>query len=236
MVHALLIGLLVLQAQDTSLRMTGFVRVAGDSRDSSQAWLELAYPVAASGGRVRGFGLTGDAGKWSRYADRYVEVEGRMIAAAVLEATRVREVKPPGEARRDVDPSFTQHATATLAVVPQRIRWRDGSGQPTGVAPSAYYTIRNHGDTPLVFLFSSPDVLCIAVTRYGSGDADWRDAWRPPKPNERVNVEMGAAVRYLAPIPEKAAPTPGRYTAHVSLCGIPDYEVSAEFEVVEAGS
>lgn len=232
--HALLIALLALQAPDTTVRLTGLIRMPGDT-GSTQASLWLPYPVAVASGRVRAVALPGDAGRWSRYADRYVEAEGHILPPATLSVTHIREVKLPGEGRRQVDPSFTQHATVTLAIVPQRVQWQDSAGRPTGVSAVAYYTIRNQGNTPLVFMFSTTDILCMAVTPAGSSDARWRDGWHPTRVSERVNVEMGAVVHYIAPLPERAAPAPGRYTAHASLCGNPDYEVTTEFEVVSPG-
>ncbi len=232
MLNALLAVLLSLQVSDTSVRFTGFV-VASGSGDSAKPQLRLALPLATQTGPVNALTLPGDLKQWSWYMNRYMEAVGRLLLPATLDSPRLREVRPPGEARKEVDPSYTQHATVTLAVVPNRIVWRDSAGHPTGVMAAAYYTVRNKGDTRLVFLFSSTDILCLAVSHAGSGDAQWRDAWRPPKPMDRVEVQMASAVRYLAPIPEVAAPTPGRYTARASLCGVPDYSVTTEFEVVE---
>jgi hypothetical protein len=230
--NALLAVVLSLQTSDTSVRLTGFV-VASGSGDSAKPQLRLTSPLTTKAGLVNALTLPGDLKQWSWYMNRYMEAVGRLLLPATLDAPRLREARPPGEARREVDPSYTQHATVTLAVVPKRIVWRDAAGHPTGVAAAAYYTVRNKGDTRLVFLFTSPDILCLAVGHAGSGDAQWRDAWRPPQPTDRVEVQMASTVRYLAPIPESAAPTPGRYTARASLCGVPDYEVTTEFEVVE---
>jgi len=226
--------LLTLQAPDTTMRVDGFVQeVAVGSGDSTGLQVVLAYPLTLAGTRMRALSLPGGRGRWGRYLDRYVEAEGRIVPPATLESPRVREVSPPGEAHREISPTFTAHAAVTLAVVPRRIVWRDTSGHATGVAAAAYYTIVNHGDVPLDLFSTTQEVLCIAVMRAGSAEAGWRDAWRPPRHGERTRVEMRAVVRYLAPLPERAAPIPGRYTVRVSMCAAPEYEVATEFEVAE---
>jgi hypothetical protein len=230
--NALLAVLLSLQVSDTSVRLTGFV-VASGSGNSAKPQLRLAVPLTTKTGPVNALTLPGDLKQWSWYMNRYMEAVGRVLPPATLDSPRLREVRPPGQARKDVDPSYTQHATVTLAVVPNRIVWRDSAGHPTGVMAAAYYTVLNKGNTQLVFLFSSADILCLAVSHAGTGDAQWREAWRPPRPIDRIDVQMASTVRYLTLIPEIAAPTPGRYTARASLCGVPDYEVTAEFEVAE---
>lgn len=228
--------LLTLQASDTAVRVDGFVQeVAVGSGDSTALQVVLAYPLTLAGNRVRAVSLPGGRSRWGRYLDRYVEAEGRIVPPATLESPRVREVSPPGEAHREISPTFTEHAAITLAVVPRRIVWRDTTGHATGVAAAAYYTILNHGDVPLDLFSTTEEVLCIAVMRAGSAEAGWRDAWRPPRRSERTRVQMRAVVRYLAPLPERAAPIPGRYTVRVSICAAPDYELTVEFEVAEQG-
>jgi hypothetical protein len=237
MLAAATFALLLLQTPDSVLRVRGFVQVDPTAAgDSTRAEVLFAYPLTIGGVRIGALRLPGDAGHWSRYVDRYVEAEGRMLPPLTLSSPRLREVSPAGETRRDVSPSFLQHAALTLSVVPNRIVWRDSAGAPSGVVPVAYFTLTNHGEAPLEFLFSSTDVLCISVGIPGSADPIWREAWRPPHPNTRVSVQMGAVVRYLVPIPERAAPTPGRYTTRVSLCGVSDYEANTEFEVAAPGS
>jgi len=216
---------------DSAVQLNGFVQQG----DSNVAELILAYPLTVAGDsgkrmRLGSLRFAGDPKRWTRLSDRYVSALGRVTWPALLEAQDVRPIPPPGEVNRDVRPSFSEHSVVTLAIVPNRIAWRDAAGRPSGVAPVAYYTVFNHGDAPLQFMFNSNEVLCIEVER--EGYARWRDSWRPPRINERLHVEMGSVVRYLAPLPERAAPTAGHYTAHVSLCGVPDYEVAVDFEVV----
>jgi len=226
--------LLTLQAPDTAVRVDGFVQeVAVGPGDSTALQLVLAYPLTLAGNRMRALSLPGGRSRWGRYLDHHVEAEGRIVPPAFLESPRVREVSPPGEAHREISPTFTQHAAVTLAVVPRRIVWRDTAGMATGVTAAAYYTIVNHSDVPLDLFSTTQEVLCIAVMRTGSAEAGWRDAWRPPRHGERTRVEMRAVVRYLAPLPERAAPIPGRYTVRVSMCAAPEYQVETEFEVAE---
>jgi hypothetical protein len=226
--------LVMLQAPDTAVRVDGFVQeVAVGPGDSTTLQVILAYPLILAGHRLRALSLPGGRGRWGRYLDRYVEAEGRIVPPAILDSARVREVSPPGQAHKEISPTFTEHAAVTLAVVPRRIVWRDTTGQATGVVAAAYYTIVNHGEVPLDFFSTNQEVLCIAVMRAGSAEAGWRDAWRPPPHGERTRMEMRAVVRYLAPLPERAAPIPGRYTVRVSPCAAPEYEVGTEFEVAE---
>jgi len=225
---------LTLQVPDTVVRVDGFVQqVAVGPGDSTEVQVVLAYPLTLAGNRIRALSLPGGRSRWGRYLDRYVAAEGRIVPPATLESPRVREVSPPGEAHREINPTFTEHAAVTLAVVPRRIVWRDTTGHTTGVEAAAYYTIVNHGDVPLDLFSTREEVLCIAVMQAGSAEAGWRDAWRPPRRSERMRVEMRAVVRYLAPLPERAAPIPGRYTVRVSMCAAPEYEVATEFEVAE---
>jgi hypothetical protein len=224
--------LLTLQAPDTAVKLDGFVQqIATRAGDSALAQLVLAYPLSVAGTRQRLLALPGEARRWARYVDRYVEAEGRIVPPATLEAPRLREVSPPGTGRKDVSPTFTERAEIRLAVVPQRILWQDALGNATGVVVTAYFTMVNHGDVPIDFYFGTQGVLCLSVVAAGGREAAWRDAWRPALPSDRVRVQMGAVVRYLAPLPEAAAPAPGRYTLHASLCSSPNYEVTAEFEV-----
>jgi len=234
MFTALAVLLLSLQVPDTAVRLQGFVQqVPVQPGDTTVFRLALAYPLTVAHAAVGTLWLAGERNQWSRYVDRFVEAEGQIVAPATLAPTRVYELPPPGVVHRDISPSYTQHAVLTLAMVPQRIVWRDSTGDPTGVRAVAYYTIANRGDTQLYFVFTTPEILCISVTRAGASNAHWRDAWRPRERAEPwLRVQMGTVVRYLFTLPEAAAPQPGRYTVRVSLCGASDYEMEADFEVI----
>lgn len=226
--------LLSLQVPDSVVRLQGFVEeVPVQPGDTTVFRLALAYPLTVARASVGTLWLTGERTQWSRYVDRFVEAEGRIVAPGALASPRVHELAPPGVVHRDISPSYTQHAVLTLAVVPQQIVWRDSTGDPTGVRAVAYYTIANRGDTQLYFVFTTPEILCISVTRAGASNAHWRDAWRPrERADPWLRVQMGTVVRYLFTLPEAAAPQPGRYTVRVSLCGESDYEMQTDIEVI----
>ncbi|MGH7567913.1 MAG: hypothetical protein ACREL9_02930 [Gemmatimonadales bacterium] len=215
--------------QDTALTVRGFVQSAG------QEWrLFLQEPVAYGGARWSSLGLAPE-GSWSRYAEQFVEATGMVrvsTGVATLADARVKNVTAPGTAKRTVTTSFTQRAVVTLAIIPQRIRWRDADGRSSGVRPAVFYTLTNHGQTHLEIFHSTKDVLCLAVRRHRAGEAHWRQTWRPEVVGDRLTVSLGATVRYLAPFPEAAAPTAGRYILRAALCGEAEYGAEAEFEVV----
>src|SRR5260370_27226519 len=116
--------LLPLQGSDTSVRITGFV-VASGFGDSAKPQLRLAFPLATQTGPVNALTLPGDLKQWSWYMNRYMEAVGRLLLPATLDSPRVGGVGPPGEARKEVDPRYTQHATRPLPVVPNPILPRD---------------------------------------------------------------------------------------------------------------
>ncbi len=215
--------------QDTTITVRGFVQSTG------QQWrLFLQEPVRYGGTRWSALGLAPE-GSWSRYAEQFIEATGRLRAAsgvATFTDARMKNVTPPGTTKRTVTTSFTQRAVVTLAVVPQRIRWRDADGQLSGMRPAVFYTLTNHGQTHLEIFHSTRDVLCLAVLRHREREAHWRETWRPEVVGDRLTVSLGATVRFLAPLPEAAAPTPGRYMLRAALCGEAEYGAEAEFEVV----
>jgi hypothetical protein len=198
--------------------------------------------VSAAGGR---FGLLAvpDAATrwpWPRMDGRFVEVVGRVTRspatpdAAGIAIDHLRELDPPGTQRSTVQLSFSQLAVVTLAAIPNRFAWRVGDGQPSGVQPLLMYTLYNHGQTQLDFMLPTNDVVCVRVRREGgSDDAGWRTSLPAPTANrERIVIRLGGLFRRFIAIPPDAAPVPGRYVAHVTLCGVADYQVETSFEVV----
>ena len=223
-------------SRDTVVTVHGFLQ-AGDSGRWS---LLLPMPVLAAGRR---FGLLAapDAGtRWPRMDGRFVEATGRVTLSsaappgASMAIEHLRELEPPGTQRATVQLSFSQLAVVTLAVIPNRVAWRAGDGQPTGVQPLLMYTVYNHGQTELDFMLPTNDVVCVRVRRQGgSDDGGWRTSLPAPTANrERIVIRLGGLFRRFIAIPPDAAAVPGRYVAHVTLCGVADYQVETPFEVV----
>src|SRR5213594_3768396 len=88
--HAALLGLLLtLQTPDTVVRLHGFVLSV--PLQPSAVHLVLAYPLRVRGVAVGAVVLSGDAERWARYIDRYVEAQGRIVAPDTLAAAQLRE-------------------------------------------------------------------------------------------------------------------------------------------------
>lgn len=222
-------------SRDTVVTVFGFLQ-AGDSGRWS---LLLSQPVLASGRRI-GLLAAPDAGaRWPRMDGRFVEATGRVTlsatapAGASLAIEHLRELEPPGMQRATVQLSFSQLAIVTLAVIPNRFAWRAGDGQPTGVQPLLMYTVYNHGQTELDFMLPTNDVVCVRVRREGGSDGGWSTSLPAATANrERIVIRLGGLFRRFIAIPPDAAPVAGRYVAHVTLCGVADYQLETPFEVV----
>ncbi len=221
--------------QDTVVTVYGFLQTG----DSGRWSLLLPQPVLAAGRRI-GLLAAPDAARWSRMDGRFVEAVGRVTLSptapegAGIAIEHLRALEPPGTQRTTVQLSFSQLAVVTLAAIPNRFAWRAGDGQPTGVQPLLMYTVYNHGQTELDFMLPTNDVVCVRVRREGQGDeGGWHTSLPAPTANrERIVIRLGGLFRRFIAIPPDAAPVAGRYVAHVTLCGVADYQVETPFEVV----
>jgi hypothetical protein len=233
--HALvLLALLALpcvaQGPDTIVTVHGFLE-----RSDSGAWqLVLPAPLAVGGRRFNVLIAGGKAKEFSRLQERFVEARGRVTLAprsATLAVARLQEVEPPGTGRSTIHPSFNQSAVITLSAIPNEFAWRLADGQASGVEPLLMYTVFNHGQTELDFLFRTNELLCVDVR-----DKTLQEAWHesvpaPTSNQEHIVIRLGGLYRHAIPIVPDAAPRPGRYVARVTLCGIPEYAVETEFAV-----
>jgi len=207
---------------DTIITAEGFVE-----RTDSGGWeIMLPQPLTLAGRRVSLLTARGSVGPYPRLQNRYVKAIGRVRLApdeAAFDATHVLEVEPEGTGRSEIHPSFNQSAIITLSAIPNRFAWRLPDGRPSGVQPLLMYTVLNHGQSELDFLFRTNDVLCVEVRPKGEG-APWRLSIPAPTRNqERIVIRLGGVYRQFIPLPADAMPSPGRYTARVTLCGIADY-------------
>jgi hypothetical protein len=217
------------QGSDTAVTVHGFLEPA----DSSGWRLVLPQPLAVAGRRLNLVVAHGDVGRFARLQDRFVEVRGRVLTAGDtgLEVTQLREVEPAGAGRSTVHPSFSQNAVVTLAAIPNDFTWRLPDGQPSGVQPLLMYTILNHGQTQLDFIFRSNDVLCVDVQETSGGETWQTTVPAPTRSQERIVIRLGGVYRHFIPITPEAAPRPSRYVARVALCGVADYAVETQFVV-----
>jgi hypothetical protein len=194
----------------------------------------LPQPVNLAGRRVNLLTARGNTGPYSKLQDRYVKAVGRVRVApaeTAFEATHVQEVEPEGTGRTEIHPSFNQSAIITLSAIPNRFVWRLPDGQSSGVQPLLMYTILNHGQSELDFMFRTNEVLCVEVRPQGGGES-WRLALpAPTRSQEQIVIRLGGVYRQFIPVPADAAPTPGRYTARVTLCGIADYTAETQLVV-----
>lgn len=215
---------------DTIITAEGFVE-----RTDSGGWeIMLPQPLTLAGRRVSLLTARGNVGPYPRLQDRYVKAVGRVRLApdeAAFDVTHVQEVEPEGTGRSEIHPSFNQTAIITLSAIPNRFAWRLPDGQSSGVQPMLMYTVLNHGQSELDFLFRTNDVLCVEVRPTGAG-APWQISIPAPTRNqERIVIRLGGVYRQFIPLPADAMPTPGRYTARVTLCGIADYTAETQLVV-----
>jgi len=202
-------------------------------RGDSGGWLlVLPDPVVVGGFRANALKARGDDAPWHRLEHSFVRAQGRVaLPEPLIVIERMEEVEPPNIGRAEVHLSFSQTAVVTLAAIPNRFAWRLQDGQRSGVQPLLVYTILNHGQTELDFMLPTNDLLCARVRH--AAEREWWSTSVPGRTHnhERIVIRFGGLYRQFVPIPPEAAPRPGRYIAHVTLCGIADYGVETQFDV-----
>lgn len=217
-------------SSDTTITAEGFV----ERTDSGDWEIMLPQPLTLAGRRVNLLIARGNVGPYPRLQDRYVKAVGRVRLApeeAAFDAAHVEEVVPEGTGRSEIHPSFNQSAIITLSAIPNRFVWRLPDGQSSGVQPLLMYTVLNHGQSELNFLFQTNDVLCVYVLPPGDG-MPWQISLpAPTRDRERIVIRLGGVYRQFIPLPPEAMPRPGRYTARVTLCGIADYTAETQLVV-----
>jgi hypothetical protein len=152
----------------------------------------------------------------------------------VIDIDELKESEPAGTGRTTARLSFNQVAFVTLSVIPNRFSWRLAGGQPSDVQPLLLYTILNHGQTELDFMLPTNEVLCVDVRPEGE-PASWRTSTHTQGGvHQRIVIRLGGVYRQFVAVPPDAAWRPGRYVAHATLCGVAEYGVNADFEVLSA--
>src|ERR1043166_6633773 len=223
------------QAVDTTLTLQGFLQ---QDNDVGVWTIVVPLPLAVLGTQTYVVPVVGKPQRWSRLVNRYVEATGRVTSLPErgtppigMEIDKAKEVVPPRTARASVDHGMTLHADITLSVIPNRFNWRDSAGTSTGVNPILVYTIINRRAAPIYFMLPSNKFICVAV-KSAEGVRVWDSTTYVPSPDARRSTMQRAGVfRDAIHIPEDAASRRGDYYAHVGICDVDDYDITAEFDV-----
>ena len=241
--RALVLALLVCTAAplatqesvDTALTIQGFLQ-----RDNEVGlWtIVVPLPVRVLGAQTYVVPVVGKPERWGKYLNRYIKASGRVTRlpergnpAIGMEVEEAKELEPPGTARATVDHGMTLHADITLSVVPNRFAWRDSAGSPTGVNPVLVYTILNRRAAPIFFVLPTRRFLCLTV-KSAEGTRVWDTTTLVPSPDaRRFTMQRGGLFRDAIHVPEDAASRRGHYFAHVGICDVDDYDITAEFDV-----
>ena len=162
---------------------------------------------------------------------RITRLPERGDPAIGMEVEKAKELEPPGTARATVDRGMTLHADVTLSVIPNRFAWQDTSRGATGVNPMILYTILNRRAAPIFFFLPTNNFLCVNVTS-SEGTRIWDTTTQVPSPDaRRFALQRAGIFRDAIHLPEDAATRPGHYFAHVGICDVDDYDITAEFVV-----
>ncbi len=223
------------QSVDTTLTIQGFLQ-----RDNDVGvWtMVVPLPLQVLGTQTYVVPVVGKPERWGKYLNRYIEASGRVTRLPErgnpgigMEVEKAKELEPPGTARATVDHGMNLHADITLSVVPNRFAWRDSAGTPTGVNPMLVYTILNRRAAPIFFVLPTRRFLCLTV-KSAEGIAVWDTTTLVASPDaRRFTMQRGGLFRDAINFPEDAASRKGHYFAHVGICDVDDYDITAEFDV-----
>lgn len=231
----LLLSLVIHQA-DTTVVVQGLMVRAPPA--SGGSWMiALPKPFAFRDQAIAELALTGNSSRWDGFDGRYVEARGLLTTAPApgsrgqLQIRSIREVDPPGTARKTVSSSWSHRVAIVLWVLPLKFAWRTESGKATGVGPVIVYTLNNHSEADVNMVLASRDLVCFSVEPRDGGAPAWHQEHALDQPRDRQSVALPRFLREVARIPEAAAPTPGRYIVRAGLCGYKEYEVETEIEI-----
>ena len=224
------------QAVDTTVTAQGFLQ----RDDQVGLWtIVVPLPLRALGHRTYVVPVVGNADRWSKFVNHYIEATGRVTSIPErgdppigMEIEKAKDVEPPGTGHATVDRGMTLHADVSLSVIPNRFSWRDANGSDTGVNPIVLYSILNRRASPIYFVLPNNNFLCITVKSAKDNIKTWDSTTQVPDPDaRRFAVQRAGIFRDQIHLPRDAAPRPGRYVAVVGICAVDDYDVSAEFEI-----
>lgn len=222
------------------MTVRGIVEFRTDRSDSTGAWVVfLPTPVMVKNLKTNNVTLAGGGRVAARFADRYVEVRGRVAAerdatgrtVAIVNEPRIAEIRPDGLVQEDVELGLSEHVTVELAVVPRAAAWHDSTGAPSGVTPTVLFSIVNHSQTDLRYYFPTTEVVCVGVQ---SVDADrgTEIIWKVTAKDRQVILRMGAVFRQIVAIPDSVARVPGRYVVRAALCGADRLHAEATLDIL----
>jgi hypothetical protein len=225
---------------DSNMTVRGIVEFRTDRSDSTGAWVVfLPTPVMVKNLKTNNVTLAGGGRVAARFADRYVEVRGRVAAerdatgrtVAIVNEPRIAEIRPDGLVQEDVELGLSEHVTVELAVVPRAAAWHDSTGAPSGVTPTVLFSIVNHSQTDLRYYFPTTEVVCVGVQ---SVDADrgTEIIWKVTAKDRQVILRMGAVFRQIVAIPDSVARVPGRYVVRAALCGADQLHAEATLDIL----
>jgi hypothetical protein len=241
--RALLLALLVCatapaatqERVDTALTIQGFLQ---RDNEFGQWTIVVPLPLRVLGQQTYVVPVVGKPERWSRYLNRYIEAKGTVTRlpergnpSIGMEVEDAKELDPPGTARTTVDKGMTLHADVTLSVIPDRFSWNDANGEPTGVNPVFVYSILNRRAAPIYFLLPTNRFLCVTV-KTSDGVRVWDTTTMVLSPDaRRFTMQRGGRFRDAIHFPQDAAARAGHYFAHVGVCDVDDYDITAEFDV-----
>jgi hypothetical protein len=207
--------------------------------EEDDVWLlSLPTPFAHRNRMIGEVELAGNRSRWAGFRGHYVEARGRLVAWAggmnrgALQVESVRGTEPTGLVRRTIGDSAAPAATIMLWVLPLRFAWMDRNGYPTGVGPVLVYTMERHGTSDLVLSFPTTGFVCFAVEPLSGRGTPWTYKVFLDPLADQANVTVPRLVREVARLSRDGAPTAGKYRVRASLCGLTDYEVETELEVL----
>jgi hypothetical protein len=220
---------------DTSMVLRGIAM-----RDTGSVWgLFLPVPARFGAHRVHYLHVRGDTRLFPRFENRYVELSGvwhrdppGLASSDVwFDAVGLKALAPPGERSVIIQPTFSQQAQISVAIVPNRLAFRDSAGQASGILPVLTYAISNHSDAPIDFQFRGNDVICATITNSRDGPAIWTRGWPAGRFHQNFTVNLGATVREAVTLPDSLTLGPGHYWVRMGLCEISNYGAETEFDV-----
>jgi len=209
-------------------------------RDTGSVWgLFLPTPAVFGTHRVHYLHVRGDTRMFLRFENRYVELSGvwhrdppGLASPDVwFDARGLKALTPPGERSQNIEPTFSQQAQISVAIVPNRLAFRDSSGQASGVLPVLTYAISNHSDAPIDFEFRGANVICVAISNTAGGPAIWSHGWPAGPYHQNFTVNLGATVREAVTLPDSLTLGPGHYWVRMGLCELSNYDGRTEFDV-----
>jgi hypothetical protein len=225
---------------DSNMTVRGIVEFRTDRSDSTGAWVVfLPTPVMVKNLKTNNLTLAGGGRVAARFADRYVEVQGRVAAerdaagrtVAIANEPRITEIRPDGLVQEDVELSLSEHVTVELAVVPRAAAWHDSTGAPSGVTPTVLFSIVNHSQTDLRYYFPTTEVVCVGVQSVAA-DRGTEIIWKATAKDRQVILRMGAVFRQIVAIPDSVARVPGRYVVRAALCGADQLHAEATLDIL----